>query len=462
MPKVQVNQITSQTGGVLTVGQSGDTVTLAAGATSSGFGATYNGALNWSSTIYATDFTAVSGVGYFVNTASAAVTVTLPASPAFGDVVAIKDWSSTSATNFITIARNGNLIESNASNAYIKNHGLSTTLVYSGATKGWMVVDSGDVNDIQLPEFVSATGGTILTCGNYKTHVFTGSGCFVVSSGGNDLGSNSVEYLVVAGGGSGGSSGFSVNGSAGAGAGGFRQNYPSPTTAGLPVTVTTYPITIGSGAASNPSAGRGNTGSNSVFSTITSAGGGAGAGTYTAATSGGSGGGAMTGGPGGPSIQVAGSGNTPPVSPPQGNPGGTSTGGGFNASGGGAGAAGIMSSAGPAAAGGVGLSWTNPLFGPTASSYGTTGPVPGVRYFAGGGGAGAQGYSGATPTGGIGGSGGGGAGGNYTGPSGNPGTDGTTNTGGGGGGGSNNDQPGTISRGGAGGSGIVVIRYKYQ
>jgi hypothetical protein len=451
------NLITQTNSTTITIGSSGQTVSLASGAKSN----IYNGTINWSSTIYSTNFNAVSGVGYFFDTTAGPITATLPASPSFGDVVAFKDWGSTAQTNKLTISRNGSLIEGNATDAFINNHGIANTMIYSGATRGWQVIDSGDVDNLQLPGFIIATGGTILTCGNYKTHIFTAGGCFVVTCAGNDLGSNSVEYMVVAGGASGGTSNFSSNAAGGGGAGGFRQNYPSPSTTGLPVTATTYPVTIGAGGSSNPTGGRGNSGSNSIFSTITSAGGGAGAGTYTAATSGGSGGGAMTGGPGGPSVLIAGSGNTPPVSPPQGNPGGNSPGAGFNGSGGGASAAGTVSS-GPGAAGGIGSYWPNPAFGPTAPSYGSTGPVSSVRYFAGGGGAGAQGYTGATPTGGTGGSGGGGAGGNYTGPAGNPGTAGTTNTGGGGGGGSNNDQPGTISTGGSGGSGIVVIRYKYQ
>jgi len=453
MSKIEVNAIEPQSGTTLTLGASGDTVVLATGATSSGFGATYNGTVNWNSTIRTSGFTAVSGVGYFCDTSSTAFTVTLPASPAFGDVVAIKDWSSTSATNFITIARNGTLIEGNASNAYIKNHGLATTLVYSGATKGWMVVDSGDVNDLQLPEFVSATGGTVLTCGNYKTHVFTGPGTFTVSSGGNDLGSNSVDYLVVAGGGGGGS-----RHSGGGGAGGYRTNYPSPTTAGLPVTATSYPITIGAGAPSTSpgQAGTGGTqGSNSVFSTITSSGGGGGAGSPSGVgTTGGSGGGGTFGSPG-----LGYAGNTPPVSPPQGNPGGNGNVNYNGAGGGGAGAAGSNGTpSGGGAAGGIGSYWPNPSFGPTAPSYGSPGPVADTRYFAGGGGGGSFFGQGSPGPGGAGGSGGGGTGG--AGPV--NAVAGTANTGGGGGGGGTNDSIPSSGDGGAGGSGIVVIRYKYQ
>ena len=449
MSKIEVNAVEPQSGTTLTLGASGDTVVLAAGATSSGFGATYNGTVNWNSTIRTSGFTAVSGNGYFCNTTGGAFTVTLPASPSFGDIVAIKDSGSYAATNNITIARNGSNIENNASNAVINIHGASTTLVYTSVSNGWLVVDSGTIADFQSPQFVTATGGTVLTCGNYKTHVFTGPGTFTVSSGGNDLGSNSVEYMIVAGGGGG-----QRAAGGGGGAGGFRQNYPSPAVTGLPVTATGYPITVGAGGSAGnpggPSAGV-TKGGNSIFSTITSAGGGTGFGGGGGAP-GGSGGGA---GPTNPA--EVGTGNTPPVSPSQGNPG--AIGGAYNpspasVSAGGAGGAGTAGNNAPAptqsGAGGTGSYWPNPAFGPTAPSYGTPGPVSDVRYFAGGGGGGT--YINASP--GAGGAGGGGAG-----TKGGPGV-GTTNTGGGGGGG--NHPGGAENAGGAGGSGIVVIRYKYQ
>jgi hypothetical protein len=101
----------------LTIGTSGKTVALASGATSSGFGATYNGALNWDTTVKTTGFTAVSGTGYFVNTTSGAITVTLPASPSAGNIVGITDYAGTAATNNITIGRNGSKIEGTTENA---------------------------------------------------------------------------------------------------------------------------------------------------------------------------------------------------------------------------------------------------------------------------------------------------------------------------------------------------------
>jgi hypothetical protein len=294
--------------------------------------------------------------------------------------------------------------------------------------------------------FIVATGGTILTCGDFKTHVFTGPGSFEVTNAGKPTGSNSVEYLVVAGGGAGG-----ARHAGGGGAGGYRQNYPSPTTAGLPVTAQIYPITVGGGGSPTTVDTVKNPGSNSIFSTITSTGGGGGTGN-SIGDSGGSGGGSRNGFP-------AGLGNTPPVSPPQGNNAGAGPPVNYNGSGGG-GAGAVGTSCKPGGGnGGVGSPIATTFFGPTSPSYGTTGPAPG-RYFAGGGGGGSyQGLGSPGPIG-SGGSGGGGSGGAYP----TVAAAGTTNTGGGGGGGGSScSAPGPLGcASGAGGSGIVVIRYKFQ
>ena len=61
MSKIEVNQISSQCGSTLTIGQSGDTVTLASGATQTGFGRT--GTVDWCTLQLKTaSFTAVSVV----------------------------------------------------------------------------------------------------------------------------------------------------------------------------------------------------------------------------------------------------------------------------------------------------------------------------------------------------------------------------------------------------------------
>ena len=79
MSTIKVNTVTKRTGSTLTLGECGATVQLATGATQTGFGRT--GTVDWCTTAKTSPFTAVSGDGYFVNTTSGAVTVTLPASP---------------------------------------------------------------------------------------------------------------------------------------------------------------------------------------------------------------------------------------------------------------------------------------------------------------------------------------------------------------------------------------------
>jgi hypothetical protein len=452
MSKLEVNAVEPQCGTNLTLGASGDTIIIPSGATISnqgtaaGFGPT--GAVSWNTTkITADPNPAVSGVGYFADTTSAAFTITLPSSPSAGAVIGIADYANTFATNNLTVDRNGSNIGGSAINAVLSTNGVSVTLVYVDATQGWIITDSGARSDIPQPTFIVATGGTITCDGNFKIHTFTGPGTFTVCSVGNPLGSTELEYLVIAGGG-GGSTGGTAGG--GGGAGGFRfaspsispLTYPAKPLAGSTLTaaVQGYPITVGAGG---PAAASGN---NSVFSTITSAGGGSG-GTTGVGTNGGSGGG---GGTTADTIyKNGGTGNTPPTSPSQGNNGGRGrhTPGVSQGSGGGGGAlaAGEDGDLTPSGAGGVGG-----VGGGFPTAFGSTNGVPSgsFRYYAGGAGGGGNGVSGPA------GLGGGGPGG--TDVSGN-GTPGTINSGGGGGG-----AMAPTGTGGTGGSGIVVIRYKFQ
>jgi hypothetical protein len=457
MSEIKVNKISPRTNcGTVQLGDSGDTITIPSGATitnngtAAGFGAT--GAASWDTTVKTSGFTAVSGVGYFVNTTAGAITVTLPASPSAGDVVAVSDYANIFATNNLTLGRNGSNIGGVAADSVLIVNGAAVTLVYVDATKGWIVTDSGNQSEAsELKLYIAATGGTETTSGNFKIHTFTGPGTFTVCSVGNPAGSDTVDYLVVAGGGSGG-----TWGSGGGGAGGFRESggtasgcyTTSPLgscVSALPVTATGYPITVGGGGTGQayPTRTSATPGSNSTFSTIASAGGGRAAACGTPGATGGSGGGGYISNNSGSGL----AGNTPPVSPPQGNNGGNASCAPSYAGGGGGGATAVGANSTPsaAAAGGAGAT-TSISSSPTA--------------YAGGGGGGSAG-PGARP-GGAGGTGGGGTGGE-SGPGASPGGAGTTNTGGGGGGGGASTTAGTSSgAGGNGGSGIVIIRYKFQ
>jgi len=465
MSEFKTNKISPRKGTTQTIGDSGDTLSIPCGVTVTNAGTistagisggTINnsggtisglaGVIEWDTTAKTSGFTAVSNKGYFCNTTSAAFTVTLPASPSAGDVIAIKDYANTFDTNKISIAPNGNKIQGSTDTFESTDEGAALQLIYVDATRGWVLTDASKASDISPDiKYVVATGGTVTCCGDYKIHTFTGPGTFTVTCAGNPGGSSTVDYLVVAGGGGGG-----WRASAG-GAGGYRESSgaasgcytASPLGAcvsALPVTATGYPITVGGGgSAGTPPNISGSNGSNSVFSSITSTGGGGGASGENNGIAG------SPGGSGGASAPLSpnsggsvGLGNTPPVSPPQGNNGGAGFYrcgvGQFGGGGGGATAVGETSSPSICKAGDGGDGATTSISASSTS-------------YAGGGG----GYSDNTPRpGGSGGLGGGGDGGHIS----TGGSAGGTNTGGGGG----SSTPTSF----AGGSGIVIIRYKYQ
>jgi len=476
MSKIEVDAITEQSGSTLTVGggasktvvadattvtlgRCGGTVSLASGATQSGFGRT--GTVDWqTSSIKTSTFTAANGEGYFANTSGGAFNMNLPAGVA-GAIVSVADYTQSFQTNNLTIVPNGtDKIAGINATAPLDTKGQSATFVFVDATEGWInTSDSTSAIAGTVPFIVASVSGacnTLVTapcCANAKVATFTGPGTFTVCSAATDVTRNEISYMIVAGGGS--SGGGETAG--GGGAGGFRE-VKSPltpytaspldgySTPGNRVTVTAqaYSIAVGSGGATpsgSPAYVVGNSGNVSSFAGIISAGGGGG-GAFTsspgyAGRSGGSGGGGTgLSGAGG----AGGAGNTPPVTPPQGQNGGQGSGtpGNPQGSGGGGGAGASAPAAGTGGGNGGNGVTTNINGSPVAR--------------AGGGGGGTYGPS---PIG-SGGSGGGGTGGRAS-PN-SDGAAGTVNTGGGGG---SEGGPGS-SAGRAGGSGIVIIRYKFQ
>jgi len=478
------SNIINKCGTTITLGASGDTIALASGASQTGFGRT--GTVDWqTSSIKTSTFTAVNGQGFFANTAGGAFDMNLPAGSA-GAIVSVQDYNNTFDSNALTVKPNGTeKINGGTAGGSVQlgTEGEGITLVYIDATVGWRSIQDNVFAD-QGSTSLLASGGTITTDGDFKVHTFTGPGTFCVSQVSGTAADNVISYLVVGGGGGGGYTPGSWGGGGG-GAGGFREfrgtnsgcYAVSPLNGSTPITVTVqgYPIVVGGGgtagaSGSGPSGptscgsyGCGGQGVSSVFSTVTSAGGGFGGGGQPGAPNpsyrnnpggpGGSGGGAASGyfgGPCGPSPVPGGTGNTPPVSPPQGQNGGAASShvpaGGYrraSGGGGGAGAAGTSTPGGGAGAGGAGV----------ATSV-TGSPV--TR--AGGGGGG--GAPPCAPSGAAGGSGGGGAGGMNT----TTAVAGTANTGGGGGGGGTASSPpyAPVQNGATGGSGVIIIRYKFQ
>ena len=119
-------------------------VNLASGATQTGFGRT--GTVDWCTTAKTSPFTAVSGDGFFVNTTSGAITVTLPASPSAGDIVAFKDYANTWDTNNVTICRNSSKINGQCANATLRHRSTISNFIYVDGTKGWQDIHDSTSN----------------------------------------------------------------------------------------------------------------------------------------------------------------------------------------------------------------------------------------------------------------------------------------------------------------------------
>jgi len=301
-------------------------------------------------------FNAVAGNGYPVNTSSAGITATLPASPSTGQFIAFVDYAGTFANNNLTLALNGNKFNGGTSNVTLTVDREGAIIVYIDATQGWV-------------PYVGMNSKTPIQ--NY-----------------------SATYLVVAGGGGGGGQG------GGGGAGGYQTGSGTLTAGSV------YTVTVGGGGSAGANA-HGGSGSNSVLSgsgltTVTSTGGGGGgsAGDSTAGVSGGSGGG------GAPTTSTAGGSGTAG----QGNAGGSGLGSSpyWGGGGGGAGSTGNNATGSAGGNGGSGSTFNSVAYagggGGGASSTNTAGSGG-----SGGGGAaannGGNGTAGSANTGGGGGAG---------------------------------------------------------
>jgi hypothetical protein len=404
MSEVKVNKISPRSGTDVTLGDSGDNFIIPSGATLTNNGSASGFGIAWQSAIKTASFTAVAGEGYWVNTTSSAITITLPASASVGDQIIFTDYARTWGTNAVTVNQNSLNYQGNTSpNPEYNTSGQSVNIVYSGATQGWIPNSDDDVT-FETPQAYTA------------------------------------DFLVIAGGGSGGTGANEPNARSGGGggAGGYRNSYSTESSGGGGSSETSltfnqgtvYTITVGAGGAgvAGPFVAGENGNDSSIsgsdITTITSSGGGGGAKRNNAGLDGGSGGG---GGAINGSTTSGGSGTAN-----QGFGGGTGT---TNAGGGGG----------------------------SASEVGENGSTDGSEYGGDGGNGLASSITGSSVTRGA----GGGGGGTYAGQGGTGGggdggavnangTDATANTGSGGGGcGANNP---TSTNSGAGGSGILILR----
>ena len=219
------------------------------------------GEISWQSTIITTNSTIVASRGYWINTTSGAVTITLPASASVGDRIILTDYLRTWGTNALTINPNSLKFQGGTTNPIYNTSGQSVDLVYSGATQGWIPNSDDNVSDESIIPYTA-------------------------------------DFLIIAGGGGGGH-----NYGGGGGAGGYRASFNSETSGGggssesaTALTIgTVYTITVGGGGAMSSYQSQAASGINSSISgtgltTITSVGGGGAGGNLNNGIVGGSGG----------------------------------------------------------------------------------------------------------------------------------------------------------------------------
>jgi len=194
---------------------------LATGVTGT-LSANNGGSVAWQS-VQTASFTAVAGRAYPVNTTSAAITVTLPASPAAGNIVQLTDYAGTWATNYVTVAPNGSKINGGTAVFPATSARESLAFVYIDATQGWLVY----------------AGVNAINPGGY-----------------------SASYLFSAGGGGGTDNG---GGGGGGGAGGLVTGTTTLSSG------STYTVTVGAGGAGGVINAPGTSGSSSSITGLTTA-----------------------------------------------------------------------------------------------------------------------------------------------------------------------------------------------
>ena len=99
-----------------------------------------SGGTSWQA-VKTSNTTMVAGEGYFVNTTSGAITMTLPSSATQGDEVSVIDYAGTADTNNITIGRNSHNIQGSAADLTVSTERAGFTLVYVDSTQGWLLKD---------------------------------------------------------------------------------------------------------------------------------------------------------------------------------------------------------------------------------------------------------------------------------------------------------------------------------
>jgi hypothetical protein len=87
----------------------------------------------------------------------------------------------------LTLCNNGNKINGVCATASLSTQNQSVSLIYVDGTKGWQDIQDSTAGVTGLA-YITATGGTITCCGDYKIHTFTSDGTFSVTASGTPAG----------------------------------------------------------------------------------------------------------------------------------------------------------------------------------------------------------------------------------------------------------------------------------
>lgn len=100
-----------------------------------------SGGTNYPWSNVSSNVAASAGDKLFVDTSTSAITITLPASPAFGSEIRVIDIKGNSANNKITLDNNGNNIEGITDSLEVNINRAAFGLVFYDATEGWVFIE---------------------------------------------------------------------------------------------------------------------------------------------------------------------------------------------------------------------------------------------------------------------------------------------------------------------------------
>jgi plastocyanin len=156
---VEITTVTGGTGGgggsgsALTIQDEGSNLTTTAslinfvgnGISSTNVGnsvtVTVNGGASWTYSAISANTSMVPSYKYIVDTSTANLTLTLPASGTLGDEISIIDGTGNASTHAITVARNGGNIQGTASDMTVTTDRAAFTLAYYNSTQGWLLTN---------------------------------------------------------------------------------------------------------------------------------------------------------------------------------------------------------------------------------------------------------------------------------------------------------------------------------